>query len=121
MLHAAILHPPQVLDALSEIAFNPDMLVSRLDKERKAVLAEAQMMNTIEYRVDCQLLQYLHEENLLGYRFPIGKTDQVIMRLTVPSNSCSTPIWCKKTAWSWSLGTEGLQCANTDSTKCWSR
>lgn len=67
----------QVLDALSEIAFNPDMLVSRLDKERKAVLAEAQMMNTIEYRVDCQLLQYLHEENLLGCRFPIGKTDQV--------------------------------------------
>jgi hypothetical protein len=68
-----------VLDALSEIAFNPDMLVSRLDKERKAVLAEAQMMNTIEYRVDCQLLQYLHEENLLGYRFPIGKTDQVLV------------------------------------------
>ena len=73
------IHTLQVLDALSEIAFNPDMLVSRLDKERKAVLAEAQMMNTIEYRVDCQLLQYLHEENLLGYRFPIGKTDQVLL------------------------------------------
>ncbi len=41
------------------------------------MLAEAQMMNTIEYRVDCQLLQYLHEENALGSRFPIGKTDQV--------------------------------------------
>ncbi len=68
---------PQVLEALTEIAFEPQMLVSRLDKERKAVLAEAQMMNTIEYRVDCQLLQYLHEENLLGSRFPIGKTDQV--------------------------------------------
>jgi predicted Zn-dependent peptidase len=74
----------QVLDALSEIAFNPDMLVSRLDKERKAVLAEAQMMNTIEYRVDCQLLQYLHEENLLGYRFPIGKTDQVLSAHGLP-------------------------------------
>ena len=35
------------------------------------------MMNTIEYRVDCQLLQYLHWENALGCRFPIGKTDQV--------------------------------------------
>ena len=34
-------------------------------------------MNTIEYRVDCQLLQYLHWENALGCRFPIGKTDQV--------------------------------------------
>ncbi len=40
-------------------------------------MAEAQMMNTIEYRVDCQLLQYLHEENALGFRFPIGKMDQV--------------------------------------------
>jgi predicted Zn-dependent peptidase len=68
---------PQVLDALEEIAFKPEFLLTRIEKERKAVLAEAQMMNTIEYRVDCQLLQYLHEENNLGFRFPIGKTDQV--------------------------------------------
>lgn len=81
----------QVLDALSEIAFNPDMLVSRLDKERKAVLAEAQMMNTIEYRVDCQLLQYLHEENLLGYRFPIGKTDQACCAAASKESACLAP------------------------------
>ncbi|GAX77204.1 hypothetical protein CEUSTIGMA_g4650.t1 [Chlamydomonas eustigma] len=68
---------PQVLEALEEIAFRPEFLNTRIEKERKAVLAEAQMMNTIEYRVDCQLLQYLHEENNLGYRFPIGKTEQV--------------------------------------------
>ena len=48
----------------------------RIEKERKAVLAEAQMMNTIEYRMDCQLLKYLHEENNLGHRFPIGMVDQ---------------------------------------------
>ena len=41
------------------------------------MLAEAQMMNTIEYRVDCQLLQHLHWDNNLGCRFPIGKLDQV--------------------------------------------
>jgi len=35
------------------------------------------MMNTIEYRVDCQLLEHLHWDNLLGTRFPIGKLDQV--------------------------------------------
>ena len=35
------------------------------------------MMNTIEYRIDCQLLKYLHSENNLGCRFPIGKVDQV--------------------------------------------
>ncbi|RMZ57046.1 hypothetical protein APUTEX25_002278 [Auxenochlorella protothecoides] len=67
----------QVLDALAEIAFEPEFLPSRIEKERKAVTAEAQMMNTIEYRVDCQLLQYLHAENALGYRFPIGKMEQV--------------------------------------------
>lgn len=68
---------PAVLDALTEIAFEPEMLPARIEKERKAVTAEAQMMNTIEYRVDCQLLQYLHWENALGCRFPIGKMDQV--------------------------------------------
>jgi predicted Zn-dependent peptidase len=67
----------QVLDALAEIAFEPELLPSRIEKERKAVVAEAQMMNTIEYRVDCQLLQYLHWENALGCRFPIGKVEQV--------------------------------------------
>ena len=77
LLYLACLLMRQVLDALAEIAFNPEFLVNRIEKERKAVLAEAQMMNTIEYRVDCQLLQYLHEENALGYRFPIGKTEQV--------------------------------------------
>ena len=68
---------PQVLNALREIAFEPDLLPSRLEKERRAVLAEMQMMNTIDYRVDVQLLTYLHEENALGCRFPIGLEDQI--------------------------------------------
>ena len=33
------------------------------------------MMNTIEYRVDCQLLQYLHEENNLGCRWVRGECE----------------------------------------------
>lgn len=68
---------PHVIDALAEIAFRAEFLRTRIEKERKAVLAEAQMMNTIEYRMDCQLLGYLHEENELGNRFPIGLVDQV--------------------------------------------
>ena len=68
---------PNVLDILYDVAFNPQMLETRVQKEKKAVLAEAQMMNTIEYRVDCQLLQHLHWDNNLGCRFPIGKLDQV--------------------------------------------
>ena len=62
-----------VLDILYDVAFNPSLLQTRIQKEKKAVLAEAQMMNTIEYRVDCQLLQHLHWDNALGIRFPIGK------------------------------------------------
>ena len=68
---------PQVLEALVDIAFAPLFADSRVEKERRAVLAEAQMMNTIEYRVDCQLLTHLHWENALGCRFPIGLSDQI--------------------------------------------
>ena len=67
----------QVLDVLEEVAFEAEFLSTRIEKERRAIQAEAQMMNTIEYRVDCQLLQYLHEENALGFRFPIGKMERV--------------------------------------------
>ncbi|KAL8236008.1 hypothetical protein R6Q59_017089 [Mikania micrantha] len=68
---------PSVLDALNEIAFYPKFLASRVEKERRAILSELQMMNTIEYRVDCQLLQHLHSENKLSRRFPIGLEDQI--------------------------------------------
>lgn len=68
---------PFVLDALNEIAFHPKFLASRVEKERRAILSELQMMNTIEYRVDCQLLQHLHSENKLSRRFPIGLEEQI--------------------------------------------
>lgn len=68
---------PSVLDALNEIAFHPKFLDSRVEKERRAILSELQMMNTIEYRVDCQLLQHLHSENKLSKRFPIGLEEQI--------------------------------------------
>ncbi|WOK95316.1 stromal processing peptidase, chloroplastic [Canna indica] len=69
---------PSVLDALNEIAFHPKFLPSRVEKERRAILSELQMMNTIEYRIDCQqLLQHLHSENKLSRRFPIGLEEQI--------------------------------------------
>ena len=74
--HEACAGLRQVLEALAEIAFAPQFFPGRIEKERRAVMAEAQMMNSIEYRVDCQLLQFLHQENALGSRFPIGKMDQ---------------------------------------------
>ena len=39
--------------------------VSRLEKERQAVLSEMTMVNTIEYRVEYQILSTLHRENRL--------------------------------------------------------
>lgn len=85
-----MVHSWQVLDVLAEVAFEAEFLNSRIEKERRAVMAEAQMMNTIEYRVDCQLLQYLHEENDLGFRFPIGKMEQVLVMVMV---TCTT-VFC---------------------------
>ena len=76
-----------MLEALTEIAFEPELLPSRMEKERRAVVAEAQMMNSIEYRVDCQLLTYLHAENALGSRFPIGKTEQVLQPYSLSLSS----------------------------------
>ena len=35
------------------------------------------MVNTIEYRVECQILRTLHAENALARRFPIGLEEQI--------------------------------------------
>ena len=60
--------PPNVLDILNDAA-HAQLLDSRV-AEKKAVLAEAQMMNTIEYRVDRQLLEHLHWDNCSARGFP---------------------------------------------------
>ncbi|CAN0318659.1 unnamed protein product, partial [Ectocarpus fasciculatus] len=50
---------------------------SRLEKERSAVLSELTMVNTIDYRMECQVLSALHAENQLSRRFPIGKEELI--------------------------------------------
>ena len=69
----------QALEALVDTAFLARFDLDRITKERSAVVAEAQMMNTMEYRVDCALLRSLHRECSLGSRFPIGRVEQVRM------------------------------------------
>jgi hypothetical protein len=67
---------PLALDALLDVMeakFEP----SRVEKERSAILSEAAMVNTIDYRVEVQLLSALHAENRLHRRFPIGLIDQI--------------------------------------------
>jgi len=63
---------PMALDALCDV-MEARVESSRLEKERAAVLSEMTMVNTIEYRVECQILSTLHRENRLAKRFPIGK------------------------------------------------
>jgi hypothetical protein len=63
---------PMALDALCDV-MEARVEKSRLEKERAAVLSEMTMVNTIEYRVECQILSTLHRENRLAKRFPIGK------------------------------------------------
>jgi predicted Zn-dependent peptidase len=63
---------PMALDALVDV-MEARAESSRLEKERAAVLSEMTMVNTIEYRVECQILSTLHRENRLAKRFPIGK------------------------------------------------
>jgi len=63
---------PMALDALVDV-MEARVEPSRLEKERQAVLSEMTMVNTIEYRVECQILSTLHRENRLAKRFPIGK------------------------------------------------
>ena len=63
---------PMALDALCDV-MEARCEPNRIEKERQAVLSEMTMVNTIEYRVECQILSTLHRENRLAKRFPIGK------------------------------------------------
>ena len=74
---------PMALDALVDV-MEAKVEPSRLEKERAAVLSEMTMVNTIEYRVECQILSTLHRENRLAKRFPIGK--EVLIRNWTPDD-----------------------------------
>jgi len=63
---------PMALEALCDV-MEARAQPERIEKERQAVLSEMTMVNTIEYRVECQILSTLHRENRLAKRFPIGK------------------------------------------------
>lgn len=67
---------PRALDALCDV-LEAKCEPARLEKERAAVLSEMTMVNTIDYRVECQILSALHAENQLSRRFPIGKEELI--------------------------------------------
>jgi len=51
------------------------------------------MMNTIEYRVDCQLLHYLHHENHLGTR--LGRAHATRAHVCVCVRLCGCVAVCE--------------------------
>lgn len=65
---------PLALDALLDV-MSTKISSGRLEQERAAVLSELSMINTIQYRVECQLIKHLHGENLISKRFPCGKEE----------------------------------------------
>jgi len=67
---------PLALDALLDV-LEARFETTRVEKERAAILSEAAMVNTIDYRVEVQLLAALHSENRLHRRFPIGQIEQI--------------------------------------------
>ena len=76
---------PLALDALLDV-LEARFETTRVEKERAAILSEAAMVNTIDYRVEVQLLAALHAENRLHRRFPIGQA--CILLRTILTLSC---------------------------------
>jgi predicted Zn-dependent peptidase len=67
---------PMAFDALVDV-MTTTVDDARLEKEKAAVLSEASMVNTMDYRVECQILSGLHAENRISRRFPIGKESMI--------------------------------------------
>ena len=59
------------------MGFSPEFRPERIEKERAAVLSEAQMVNDCNYRLQTQILGAQHSENPIHQRFPIGLESQI--------------------------------------------
>ncbi|GFE54441.1 delta-aminolevulinic acid related protein [Babesia ovis] len=68
----------KALDTLFDVVEAPTQFTaSRVEKERQAILSEARIINTLEYRKNCATVGALHAENRLSRRFPIGDLDKL--------------------------------------------
>jgi len=70
-------HVQEGLQVLSDVGFQPAFKPERVEKERAAVLSEAQMVNDCQYRLQTQFLSALHGDNCIHTRFPIGLEQQI--------------------------------------------
>ncbi|CAE8644320.1 unnamed protein product, partial [Polarella glacialis] len=70
-------HMSRGLEALADIGFTPAFRAERVEKERAAVLSEAQMVNDCTYRLQTQIIGAVHSDNRIHTRFPIGLEAQI--------------------------------------------
>ncbi|CAI7722483.1 stromal-processing peptidase, putative [Plasmodium vivax] len=54
-----------------ETQFNRERIV----KEKKAIFSEYSIINTVEYKMNSDIIKTLHKENRLSHRLPIGKLE----------------------------------------------
>ncbi|VWU50207.1 stromal-processing peptidase, putative [Hepatocystis sp. ex Piliocolobus tephrosceles] len=47
----------------------------RITKEKKAIFSEYSIINTVEYKINSDIIKTLHRENRLSHRLPIGKLE----------------------------------------------
>eukprot|EP00971_Amphidinium_carterae_P288611 5730723-Amphidinium_carterae.1 len=65
------------LECLREIGFEPAFETERVEKERAAVLSEAQMVNDVAFRMRTDILTATNSENVIHERMPIGLVEQI--------------------------------------------
>jgi hypothetical protein len=68
---------PQMLTILRELCFRATFADKLVDSERVAVLSEAALSNTVEYRAEAAMIFQAHEETRLPHRLPIGHTTSI--------------------------------------------
>ncbi|GAB5359436.1 hypothetical protein AAMO2058_000543900 [Amorphochlora amoebiformis] len=71
-----------VLLGLVQVAFRAIIADEVVEKEKDAILSEASMLNSMEYRIMQEELSELHKETVMPKRLPLGTMD-IIKKLTV--------------------------------------
>ncbi|CAD2099890.1 delta-aminolevulinic acid dehydratase, putative porphobilinogen synthase, putative [Plasmodium vinckei lentum] len=66
----------QCLDVMVDVLSGRDQFnKERITKEKKAIFSEYSIINTVEYKINSDIIKTLHRENRLSHRLPIGKLE----------------------------------------------
>lgn len=68
---------PILLDILNQLVFHATFPKDMLETEKSAVLSEAAMRGTVEYRAEVLTITQMHNETNIPKRMPIGRTQLI--------------------------------------------